>query len=111
MNFSQLAARAQQIRSKYEQLEQQKYGQSWTPAQIMEGFVVDVGDLMKVVQAKQGIRPEESVDEKLEHELADCLWSLLILADKYNVDLETAFLQNMKTLEASLDKQLALKTE
>lgn len=111
MQLFNLIQRAKEIRAKYELLEQKKYGQTWTSAQIMEGLVVDVGDLMKVVQAKQGIRQEDNVDEKLQHELSDCLWSLLILADKYGVDLEAAFVQNMSSLEDSLDKQLEMSSQ
>jgi NTP pyrophosphatase (non-canonical NTP hydrolase) len=51
----------------------------------------DVGDLAKLVQAKEGIREIANVDEKLAHELADCLWCVLVLANKYHIDLEGAF--------------------
>jgi hypothetical protein len=39
--------------------------------------VGDVGDLMKLVMAKEGAREIQDVDEKLQHELAACLWSVL----------------------------------
>jgi NTP pyrophosphatase (non-canonical NTP hydrolase) len=55
--------------------------------------------LMKLVIAKSGVRDIENVDQKLSHELADCLWSVLVLADKYGVDLEKAFVETMSELE------------
>ncbi|HVU17169.1 MAG TPA: hypothetical protein VHD32_09590 [Candidatus Didemnitutus sp.] len=63
----------------------------WTREEIAQGFVVDVGDLMRLVMAKAGRREVKDVDRKLGHELADCLWSILVLADAYGVDLEKEF--------------------
>lgn len=103
MDFKSLQQRALEIREKYSKLEEQKNGISWTNAQIMEGFVGDVGDLMKLVMAKEGVRDIEDVDNKLAHELSDCLWSILVLANKYNVDLEASFLQTMDELEKRID--------
>ena len=48
------------------------------------------------------MRPREDLDEALAHELADCLWSVLTLADAYDVDLARAFTGTMDELEASL---------
>lgn len=106
MELSQIIKRAKEIRAKYEHLEVTKYGKPWTPTQIAQGFVGDVGDLMKIVMAKDGVRHLENVDEALSHELADCLWSILILSDKYNIDIEKAFNKTMDELDAKIDKQL-----
>jgi|SRR5579859_3859408 len=94
-----LIARAMQIRKLYEALEKKKYGRAWTPSEIAQGFVGDVGDLQKLVMAKAGIRDIEHVDEKLKHELADCLWSVIVLADIYGIDLEKSFVETMDSLE------------
>lgn len=99
MDFKQIQKRALEIRQQYNDLETKKNGKPWTNAQLMEGFVGDVGDLMKLIMAKEGIRDIDNLDEKLAHELADCLWSVLVLADKYNVNLEESFLKTMNQLE------------
>jgi NTP pyrophosphatase (non-canonical NTP hydrolase) len=72
----------------------------------MQGFVVDVGDLMRLVMAKSGIRHTDEVDAKLAHELADCLWSVLVLAKLYDIDLEKAFLTTLEELggQMSVDR-------
>ena len=103
MDFKQLASRAAEIRAKYRELELSKYGRSWSDEEIALGFVGDVGDLMKLVQAKNGVRDIPDVDQKLAHELADCLWSILTLADKYQIDLEQTFLATMDEIEDRLD--------
>jgi len=111
MQLNQLIQRAKEIRAKYEILETKRYGKSWTPSQIAEGFVGDMGDLMKIVMAKQGVRKMDDVDSKLAHELADCLWSVLILSDKFNVDIEKAFSSTMDHLETTIDGILEPKKE
>ena len=52
----------------------------------------------KLVQGKAGVRPRDDLDEALAHELADCLWSVLSLADAYDVDLEASFTSTMQEL-------------
>ncbi len=105
MNFQQLSKRAIEIRAKYSILEKKKYGKEWTREQIAEGFVGDVGDLIKLVMAKNGVRDIENIDEKLAHELSDCLWCILVLADKYNIDLEKKFIDTMNELEKRIDSE------
>jgi len=102
MEFKRLAERAAEIRSQYDEFERSRYGRSWTDEEIALGFVGDVGDLMKLVQAKNGIRATPDLDERLAHELSDCLWSILTLAVAYGVDLEQAFVHTMNQLEQHL---------
>jgi NTP pyrophosphatase (non-canonical NTP hydrolase) len=49
------------------------------------------------------VRPRDDLDTALAHELADCLWSVLILADAFSVDLEAAFGHTMESLSEYLD--------
>ena len=106
MDFKQISQKAIEIRNKYSELEKKKYGKEWTREQIVQGFVGDVGDLMKLVMGKQGIRDIENVDEKISHELADCLWCVLVLANKYDIDLESSFVKTMAELEAKINSEL-----
>ena len=56
--------------------------------EIALGFVGDAGDLAKLVIAENGKCNIANSREKLEHELADCLWSVIVLAHIHGVDLE-----------------------
>jgi NTP pyrophosphatase (non-canonical NTP hydrolase) len=105
MEFCELEQRALAIRRQYASLEQRRYGRAWTREEIALGFVGDVGDLVKLAQAHEGVRAIPDAPEKLAHELADCLWSLLVLADAYEVDLQRAFLRTMDELESYLAAQ------
>ncbi len=102
VEFMDLMRRASEIRALYAEFEEVKYGRSWTDEELALGFVSDVGDLAKLVQAMNGIRDTPDTKEKLGHGLADCLWSVIVLAQAYEVDLEAAFLKTMDELEAQL---------
>ncbi|NYE35092.1 NTP pyrophosphatase (non-canonical NTP hydrolase) [Nocardioides cavernae] len=102
MDFQEMQARARSVRSRYAEVEAADYGRSWTTEEIMLGFLGDVGDLAKLVQGKAGVRPRDDLDEALAHELADCLWSVLTLADVYGVDLAGAFTSTMDELDQAL---------
>jgi NTP pyrophosphatase (non-canonical NTP hydrolase) len=112
MNLAQLGERARKIRALYAQQETSRSGIPWSHAEIAQGFVGDVGDLMKLVMAKEGRRSTKAknLEAALAHELADCLWSVLILASAYDVKLEAAFLQTMKELEEKLTPPRRTKT-
>jgi NTP pyrophosphatase (non-canonical NTP hydrolase) len=66
------------------------------------GFVGDVGDLAKLVMAAEGARSDLGGREALEHELSDCLWAVLVLAARYDVDLAAIFGRSMDELADQL---------
>ena len=106
MDIEALTQRAMEIRARFGAFETAQCGRPWTREEIMQGFVVDVGDLTKLVMAKSGIRHVDEVDRKLAHELADCLWCVLVLARMYHVDLQQEFMATMDGLDAWISERL-----
>ena len=106
MEFSEMAARAVRVRERYAAYEVARYGRAWTAQEVALGLVGDVGDLMKLVQARSGVRDIPEAEAKLAHELADCLWSVMVLAQMHGVDLEAAFGRTTDELEAQLAQAL-----
>jgi NTP pyrophosphatase (non-canonical NTP hydrolase) len=106
LDLTALSDRAWTVRKLYERLETRRHGRAWSREEVALGFMGDVGDLMKLVQAKEGVRNIADADAKLAHELADCLWSVMILAKLYEVDLQAAFLSTMDELEARVTATL-----
>jgi len=98
MEFSDLETSALQLNDLYEKLEIKRWGRVWTTTELALGFVGDVGDLAKLVQANAGIRDIDDCKAKLGHELSDCLWSIIVLANKCGVDLEAEFVRNTREL-------------
>jgi NTP pyrophosphatase (non-canonical NTP hydrolase) len=99
MEIEQLSQRAMEIRQRFAEFEESKFRRAWTKEEIMQGFVVDVGDLMRLVMAKSGIRHVDDQDRKLAHELSDCLWCVLVLAKMYEIDIGSAFMKTMDELD------------
>lgn len=106
MKFEDILKRAVEVRNKYDELNA-KRGVTWNEQNLMSGFVGDVGDLSKIIMAKHGLRGMDDVDAKLAHELSDCLWSVLVLADKYKIDLAAEFQKTMDELDKRIDKESA----
>jgi len=104
MEFQQLMKRAVEIRNQFEVKEQAQFGSAWNSEEITLGFVGDVGDLAKLIIAANGKRNIPNSKEKLEHELADCLWSVIVLSHMHGVDLESSFINTMNELEKYLSK-------
>lgn len=106
MKLSDLEESALQLNELYEQLEIKRYGRIWTTAELALGFVGDVGDLAKLIQANAGIRDIDDCKSKLGHELSDCLWSIIVLANKCGIDLEAEFVRNTKELAQYVSSEL-----
>ena len=102
MDFRSIIDRGLEIRTLCQEKEKQLYGSPWTSEEIALGFVGDVGDLAKLVLAQNGRRNIENSKEKLEHELSDCLWSVIVLAHIHEVDLESSFMNTMDELQRYL---------
>jgi NTP pyrophosphatase (non-canonical NTP hydrolase) len=104
-NLQELQQRALHIKQLYSRLNLQAGRSEWTAQDYAMGFVGDVGDLQKLVMARAGKRHVDDVDAKLAHELSDCLWSLLILANQYDINLEDVFSKTMNELELRIESQ------
>jgi NTP pyrophosphatase (non-canonical NTP hydrolase) len=106
--FSDLIQQSLAIRDHYSELQVADGHKQWNAADRMAGFVGDVGDLSKLVMVKNGLRRgSENIDEALEHELSDCLWSVLVIADELNIDLETAFTKWIDQMHARIEREKA----
>lgn len=99
MDFAELQKRALAIRAKYAELETHKGFKTWSREDVVRGFVGDVGALVKLTMAVDGLRAIPEAKSKLEHELADCLYSLFAIAHTYEISLEQSFLATMDELD------------
>lgn len=106
--FSDLTAQALTVRDHYNELQKVDGHTIWNAQDRMAGFVGDVGDLSKLVMAKYQLRRGPAdIDEALAHELSDCLWSVMVIADELGIDVESAFTKNMKELHERIEKEKA----
>ena len=106
MNFADLEKSALRLNELYEKLEIKTHGRAWPTEELALGFVGDVGDLAKLIQANAGIRKIDDCKAKLAHELSDCLWSIIVLANKCGIDLEKEYSRNIEGLIEHVSKDL-----
>ena len=106
MKFSDLEKSALELNDLYEQLEVKRWGRAWTTQELALGFMGDVGDLAKLIQANAGIRDIDDCKAKLGHELSDCLWSILVLANKCGIDLQAEFARSTRELSEYVSGEL-----
>jgi NTP pyrophosphatase (non-canonical NTP hydrolase) len=102
MELQSLQARAVAIAGLYDRHNSGAGRGVWDTGDLALGFVGDVGDLAKLVMAVDGRREIPDARARLGHELADCLWSVLVLADRYGVDLVDEFQRMTDGIEARL---------
>jgi NTP pyrophosphatase (non-canonical NTP hydrolase) len=100
MEINDLQKRALEIRDNYRLLEIKTEGKEWSTKRLVQGFLKDVSDLQLLVENNKS-------DEALAHELSDCLWCVLVLAKRLNIDIGQSFKKNMDILEKRIEKQLA----
>lgn len=110
MDFGDLEKAALRLNDLYEQLETKRWGRVWSTEELALGFVGDVGDLAKLIQAHAGVRDIDDCKAKLGHELSDCLWSIIVLADKCGVDLQAEFVRNTEELVTYVSGELGKQT-
>lgn len=105
MDIVALTEKAMSLRERFGESARESGRREWSREEVMQGFVCDVGDLMKLVMAKSGVRDISDLDHKLAHELADCLWSVLVLAKLYEVDLEKEYLLMLDSVAGELESK------
>lgn len=105
MDLSELTKRAMHLKDLFAKYESERFGKKWSRQHIAQGLVGDIGDLMKIIMAKEGFRKAGDVDRKLAHELSDCLWSILVLAQLYGINLEESFLETVSEIEKTLQER------
>jgi NTP pyrophosphatase (non-canonical NTP hydrolase) len=102
MEVQKLINRAMDLRHQYEKKEKQLYGSASTEEDIAQGFLGDVNNLLKLLKAGPGKGHIANNTEKIGPQLSHCLWSVIVLAKMYNVDLEQSFMETMDKLENHL---------
>lgn len=110
MDFQDIIKRTKEVWKLYVQSDKKRLGKEWDRGEYAKALAADVGALVKLTMAKDGLREVKDVDEKMRHELADCLWCLIIIAEKYGVNLEEAYLETMKELEKRASKGALAKS-
>lgn len=100
MNTKDAIDRSLKLRALYHKLERKHHGSEWTVEEDALAFLTDAGLVGRLAMAQQSRWPAEPGSPKLGHKLAECIWWLLVLADRMSIDIEQeleAFLEEAET--------------
>jgi NTP pyrophosphatase (non-canonical NTP hydrolase) len=107
MDIATASEQALRVRRLYHQLEERFEGSAWTVKDDMLGLVNDIGTVSRLVMASEGRwAPEGDVAEQTAGKLAECMWWILVLADRLDVDLDVAYGTTMDRIEAHLESRV-----
>jgi hypothetical protein len=104
MDIKEIIERSKNIRAAYHRLEQQYHNSEWTVAEDALAFLTDAGLVGRHTMSQQKRWPANNTDTELEHKLGECIWWLVVLADRMNIDMADAvekFLTKTETLIAN----------
>lgn len=91
MNFSEAVERSVQIRKLYHQLERQNHEKEWTVEEDALAFLTDAGLVGRLTMSQQGRWPINGEPAcELQHKLGECIWWLIVLAERMNIDISEA---------------------
>lgn len=85
-----LMQRAVALRERYHALELRHHGSIWSIEEDALAFLTDAGLVGRWTMARAGRWPVRGEKDALEHKLAECIWWLLVLAKRHDIDIVAA---------------------
>ncbi|PYF08413.1 nucleoside triphosphate pyrophosphohydrolase family protein [Ureibacillus chungkukjangi] len=103
MNFSDIAERSIQLRKAYHRLERQYHESEWTVEEDALAFLTDAGLVGRLTMSQQKRWPISGGSEtNLEHKIGECMWWLIVLAERMDIDSGEALEKFLTKTEAKL---------
>lgn len=100
MDLSQAVERSIKIRKLYHSLERQYHEKEWTVEEDALAFLTDAGLVGRLTMSQQGrwTVNGDTISE-LEHKLGECMWWLIVLAERMDIDISEVFEQFLTKTE------------
>ena len=89
-DFNKVIERSKKIRESYHKLEKQHHGSEWTVGEDALAFLSDAGLVGRHTMSQQERWPATNTDTELEHKIGECIWWLVVLADRMDIEIEEA---------------------
>lgn len=91
MDFKEAIERSHTIREAYHKLELEHHGSKWSVEEDALAFLTDAGLVGRLAMSQQGRWPKANTAPELEHKLGECIWWLMVLAERMDISIEQAF--------------------
>ena len=82
-------------------LEEKHHASKWTVEEDALAFLTDAGLVGRLTMANQSRWPDET-DNTLEHKSSECIWWLMVLADRMDIDMEASLQKFLTEKEDAL---------
>jgi len=72
----------------------QKHGGYWPPLSMLSASIEELGEISREINHLEGFKPKKDkimIKSKLDEELADLLFSVICIANYYNINLTRSF--------------------
>lgn len=103
MGLNEIVERSLQIRERYHKLEQQYHGEEWSVEEDALAFLTDAGLVGRLTMSQQKRWPKGGdTRSELEHKLSECIWWLVILAERMDIDISESMGDFLSKLEEQL---------
>lgn len=104
IHLSEVVERSLQIRKRYHQLELLNHGSEWTVEEDALAFLTDAGLVGRLTMSQQARWPTDGDPKpELKHKLGECVWWLVVLAERMDIDISEA----LDGFLSETEKQLA----
>ena len=100
--FNNYLERSIAIREKYHSLEEKMHSSKWTLEEDALAFITDAGLVGRNIMSHEGRWPKENSNDELRHKIGECMWWLMILAERSNINAEVELENFLKKTEKLL---------
>ncbi len=104
-SLDSIVERSVLIREAYHKLERQLHKKEWTIEEDALAFLTDAGLVGRLTMAQQGRWPNGSDPKsELEHKISECIWWLLILSKRMDINIVDSLDVFLSNLEQQLGR-------
>ena len=102
MDLKELIDKSLKIREKYHKLEEKYHNSKWIIEEDTIAFLTDASLVGRLIMDKNGRWPINSKDINLDEKIGECIWWLVVLAEKTNLNFEECIEKFFKDKEEML---------
>lgn len=103
LNLNEIIKCSIKIRDNYHELEKQYHGSKWSVEEDALAFLTDAGLVGRLTMANEKRWPVSGDEvEELKHKLSECIWWIIVLAERMNIDISKSLDDFLSSLERKM---------
>ena len=102
-NLQNIVERSMAIRNKYHKLEVTLHGEKWNMTEDALAFITDASLVGRNIMSIQNRWPNQDDKNILRSKIGECIWWLIVLAERSDIDVIDAINEFIQNIEKILD--------